>query len=612
MPPIQRNHTMPATSDPATRRFAIRVALLYAILGGAWILLSDKMVMWLTNDPGQIALFSTLKGQAFIAVSALALWLLLRRGIEQRSEPANEDQEDTARRPLLSLLPVLAAGLAILALTAAGIFHTVRQQEDLELARLHAIANLKARQIADWLRERQDDANFIARSRHLAETYQHWHARRDAARGERLRSSLREFIQYNGFHNTQVLNTQGESVAWDSEALPGAISPNVRAAIGRARAERKPVHVGPYRDADNRLHLDFVAPLLTLGAEAGPVIVLHVDLLAGLFPMLQTWPGPSPSGEIVWFRRDGGDVLYLNELRHRTDTAAKLRQPLEKNQTLAAQVLHGTVKPGQAVKGVDYRGVPVFGVVHAVPGDDWFLLAKLDQSELYAGAYRDAVWVSLAGLLALFTLVAGVYLSRQQRELAIAKQVRQSQTERLRALHLLAAIADSSDDAIFAKDLAGHFILFNRASQRITGQTQEQALGHDETALFPPDLARQQLADNREVMDNNIALTFQEDITTPDGTRTFLTTKGPLHDSAGRIIGLYGIARDITTRKNAEESINQQAEELARRNAELERFNSAMVGRELDMITLKRRVNALSSELGREAPYPMSFLDTPE
>lgn len=48
--------------------------------------------------------------------------------------------------------------------------------------------------------------------------------------------------------------------------------------------------------------------------------------------------------------------------------------------------------------------------------------------------------------------------------------------------------------------------------------------------------------------------------------------------------------------------------ELRQRNDELERFNKAMVGRELDMIALKRHVNALSSELGRPSPYPLDFL----
>ncbi|MEF8727153.1 MAG: PAS domain S-box protein [Accumulibacter sp.] len=64
---------------------------------------------------------------------------------------------------------------------------------------------------------------------------------------------------------------------------------------------------------------------------------------------------------------------------------------------------------------------------------------------------------------------------------------------------------------------------------------------------------------------------------------------------------VIGLVLDITARKLAEQ-------ELRRRNDELERFNRASVGRELDMVGLKKRINELSRELGREPPYPLAFL----
>ena len=69
-----------------------------------------------------------------------------------------------------------------------------------------------------------------------------------------------------------------------------------------------------------------------------------------------------------------------------------------------------------------------------------------------------------------------------------------------------------------------------------------------------------------------------------------------------------GLAIDITERKAAEAGLQRQADELRSRNEELERFNRATVGRELEMVALKQQVNDLSGKLGQEPPYPLTFL----
>lgn len=71
-----------------------------------------------------------------------------------------------------------------------------------------------------------------------------------------------------------------------------------------------------------------------------------------------------------------------------------------------------------------------------------------------------------------------------------------------------------------------------------------------------------------------------------------------------KVIGMFGISRDITE--------CQQAETALRRNiGELERFNGVAVGRELEMIGLKRQVNALSRQLGLVTPFAPDFADSP-
>jgi len=216
---------------------------------------------------------------------------------------------------------------------------------------------------------------------------------------------------------------------------------------------------------------------------------------------------------------------------------------------------------------------------------------------ILASTFKGLLFVAVTTLL-LFGLVRRLVSriqSAHRRELVAAE-------ERQNALQLLAAIADSSDDAIYAKDLNGLYLLFNRAASRIVGKAGADVLGRDDRAIFPPEQAELLMQNDRSVIEANRLITLEEVLTTVGGERTFQATKGPLKDADGRLIGMFGIARDITTRKDAESALQRNVEEL-------QRFNSASVGRELDMIELKRRINALSLQLGQTPPFDLSFVD---
>lgn len=100
----------------------------------------------------------------------------------------------------------------------------------------------------------------------------------------------------------------------------------------------------------------------------------------------------------------------------------------------------------------------------------------------------------------------------------------------------------------------------------------------------------------------------------PTGEIKWMRGRGRVteRDASGAPLRMLGTITDISVYKATEEAMRQQAEELVQRNAELERFNRATVGRELDMIDLKRQVNALSVQLGREPPFPLTLVGPPE
>lgn len=150
----------------------------------------------------------------------------------------------------------------------------------------------------------------------------------------------------------------------------------------------------------------------------------------------------------------------------------------------------------------------------------------------------------------LFVLVTTVLLYLGMKRLysrlleSTAEQLRISRREAQTA-SLLKALAESSTDAIFAKDLQGRYLFFNRAAARQTGISPDQVLGQDDSFLFPPEQADMVRANDRQAMAFEQAQTFEERLETREGTRTFLATKGALRGADG-VLGSFGVSRDIT------------------------------------------------------------------
>jgi len=539
MPPDSAFETL----EPSRHSKILVVVWVYALLAGLWILISDKLVEILFTNPGHIILASMFKGWLFVLVTTLLLYGLMRRWIGGKTNP----NPTTIPRFQTSITFSILA-IVIISITGISIVNLFDQHKQTQLTQLQAIANLKNQQITDWLKERLDDAEFFRSSDYFAGQMHRWQVLGDLQRIEILQKSLNEFSKRHNYNAITLLNSNGEK-QWASQQAPRELAPALQAGIKSAIEKQRILILGPYRDLQDHLRLDIVVPI---SKSPFPLIVLHINFAERLLPALQNWPIPSASGEALLFRRDGDQILFLNELRFQKNTAAIYHLPVANETLLSAQLLRGEIAYGAAVEGVDYRGVPAIGIAHAIAGTDWLLLAKIDESELYDKVAEQGAWLGFIGLLLLMINYGGLYLFRQHQQLQYADTVRKAQAERLRALMLLGAIADSSEDAIFAKDLDGRFTLFNAAASRIVGKAAEDVLGYDDHAIFPAEQAQQLIETGKQIIASGQTKTYEELLDTVDGQRIFLATKGPLLDEHNNIIGLFGISHDITERKQAE------------------------------------------------------------
>jgi two-component system sensor histidine kinase/response regulator len=145
---------------------------------------------------------------------------------------------------------------------------------------------------------------------------------------------------------------------------------------------------------------------------------------------------------------------------------------------------------------------------------------------------------------------------------------RQAERELAEERHLFRTLMENIPDKIYFKDLQSRFIRINAAQHFHLGDP-ALAIGKTDFDFFTEEHARDAFADEQEVIRTGQPLIGKEEKETwPDGHETWVsTTKMPLRDAAGRIVGTFGISRDITERKRAEEQVRRamQAAEAANR-----------------------------------------------
>jgi two-component system cell cycle sensor histidine kinase/response regulator CckA len=129
--------------------------------------------------------------------------------------------------------------------------------------------------------------------------------------------------------------------------------------------------------------------------------------------------------------------------------------------------------------------------------------------------------------------------------------------------NLLRTVIDNLPNYIYIKDKDGQYIVSNKAHARFLGkETPEEVIGKTVFELFPREMAERYAADDQKILQTGQPLlNRQEQSIDQKGDKVWnLTTKVPLQDSDGKVLGLVGIARDITDRKKVEEALRESEE----------------------------------------------------
>jgi PAS domain S-box-containing protein len=177
----------------------------------------------------------------------------------------------------------------------------------------------------------------------------------------------------------------------------------------------------------------------------------------------------------------------------------------------------------------------------------------------------------------------------------------------------LAAIVASSDDAIVSKNLDGIVLSWNRAASRIFGIAEMQALGQPIAQLIPPELRDKEDAIVERLRAGQRMVHVEAIRIIHSGQRTHLSsTISPLTDSAGHVVGVVRIVRDITEQKLAEEALSRAKRKLVgvqeQERARIARELHDDIGQRLALLTVG--LTGVSDDLQTQASTIAADLQT--
>jgi sigma-B regulation protein RsbU (phosphoserine phosphatase) len=178
---------------------------------------------------------------------------------------------------------------------------------------------------------------------------------------------------------------------------------------------------------------------------------------------------------------------------------------------------------------------------------------------------------------------------------------------------LLAALMDTVPDRIYFKDREGRFLLVNKALREYLHLEDETVLvGKTDFDIFLPEHAEEARVDERRILATGEPIIGKlEKETLPGGRITWAsTTKVPMRDEAGKIVGICGISRDVTEEHAKTEKLNEYARALAEKQAQMEQ--ELILARQVQLALLPQRYPCFPRGSGDASALNFSFRYLPE
>jgi PAS domain S-box-containing protein len=373
---------------------------------------------------------------ALLLISALKIW-------------SQEERSDVLSTRYTYILVLVFTIITVSIMTVGYSYYKSYEKQYLSGIKyqLSSIALLKVNQIVKWRKERLEDAEILLENAEFSGLVKRYtNNQNDIDAKKRIEAWIEEIRSASQYNRICLHDTNGvELISSPDEKSPKPFIFSLRSSV--ALKSGQIYFQDFYRDInDNNIYLTIFIPILSEQSAKNiiGVLALRIDPKQYLYPLINEWPTQSKTAETLLIRREGNNALFLNELKFQKNTALNLRRPLTEINLPAAQAALGKK---EFMEGVDYRGAPVIAYVCPIPNSPWYLVARIDISEIYA-PLREWFWaivILVIGLLIGSGASIGL-IWRQQRSKFY--QERYQSTENIKKLNRVYAVLSEINEAI--------------------------------------------------------------------------------------------------------------------------------------------------------------------
>jgi diguanylate cyclase (GGDEF)-like protein/PAS domain S-box-containing protein len=391
----------------------------------------------------------------------------------------SDDESDVIEIDRLIYVLFFSALTASILITAFQSYRTteIKFREGVEL-QLQAVSELKTRQLSQWRIERLGDGALAQSALINSAVRQHLQSTSILSTQGALQDWFERILHdsHYGYDRGFLLDAQGVvrmSIPTKVEPLASILKNSAMAALRTNQI----IFQDFFRDEyDQKVYLALLVPIANELDSMHPlgVMVLRIDPSIYLYPFIKQWPTISTTAETLLVRRDGNEVLFLNDLRFTMDAALKKRIVVADN--LNVPSVKAVLGQRGLVEGIDYNGKQVIAVLSNIADTPWLLVTKINNKEVYAPLDVSMKLTALLATSLIFAVGVAMFFLRRQHLREINLIELETRNAELRNQELHSSLLKTTMDGYFLIDSQGGLLEVNDTYCQMSGYTAQELL----------------------------------------------------------------------------------------------------------------------------------------